>query len=152
MIRQNERLTGLIQPVVEGLGYELWGLEYMPQGETSLLRIYIDQEQGIGVEDCQKVSRQLVGVMDVEDPIPGSYNLEVSSPGIDRVLFSLDQCERFIGSEVKLRLNRKLDGRRRYSGVIHSVTDSELVIVENDETVALPVDGIELVRLTSEKE
>lgn len=147
MIRQNERLTELLQPVIKGLGYELWGLEYQSQGDSSLLRIYIDQDEGVSVEDCQKVSQQVVGVLDVEDPIPGAYTLEVSSPGLDRVLFNLDQCERFIGHEVKVRLSRKLDGRRRYMGSISSVSDNEIVINENGESVALPVPSIDSIRL-----
>ncbi len=150
MIRQNERLTDLIQPVVMALGYELWGLEYRTSGDSSLLRIYIDQDDGISVDDCQKVSQQVVGVLDVEDPIPGAYNLEVSSPGLDRLLFTAEQCEQFIGREVKIRLNQKLEGRRRYMGKISSVTEKELVLVENEELIALPLASIETIRLKPE--
>ncbi len=150
MIRQNPNLTKLVQPVVEGLGFELWGLEYLPQSKPAILRVYIDGPDGVDVNDCQKVSQQLVGVLDVEDPIPSAYNLEVSSPGIDRVLFTLEQCERFIGSEVAVRLSRKHEGRRRFKGTILSVTDTSLSILDNAEEFALPVDSIDLVRLTLE--
>lgn len=150
MIRQNERLTGLIQPVVEGLGFELWGLEYLPQGKPAILRVYIDKADGIDIDDCQTVSQQLVGVLDVEDPIPGAYNLEVSSPGIDRVLFTLEQCERFVGHEVSVRLSRKHEGRRRFTGMIKAVTDAELMLEEQDQAVTLPIDLIDLVRLTTD--
>ena len=149
MIRQNPRLTKLVQPVVEGLGFELWGLEYLPQGKPAILRIYIDAEQGIDIDDCQKVSQQLVGVLDVEDPIPGAYNLEVSSPGIDRVLFSLEQCERFLGHEVKIRLRQKHNDRRRYAGRIEKVSDSNIDIrSEENQLDSIPVELIDQMRLT----
>ena len=82
-----EKLYEIITPVVEGLEYELVGIEYLPQGKHSLLRVYIDQEAGIALEDCSKVSHQISAVMDVEDPISSNYNLEVSSPGLERPLF-----------------------------------------------------------------
>lgn len=150
MLRQNERLTNLIQPVVTSMGYELWGLEFLNQGDSSLIRIYIDQDDGISVDDCQKVSHQVVGVLDVEDPVPGAYNLEVSSPGLDRILFTPEQCERFTGHEVRVRLNQKLQGRRRYMGKINSVVDNELVLMEEETRITLPMSMIEMIRLKPE--
>jgi ribosome maturation factor RimP len=84
-----EQLQALLAPVVEGLGYQCWGIEYVSQGKHSVLRIYIDKEGGILVDDCEAVSRQASGVLDVEDPISSEYTLEVSSPGMDRPLFTI---------------------------------------------------------------
>ena len=147
MQRQNQRLTALLSPVVEGMGYELWGIEYLNQSKPIILRVYIDKAAGVDIDDCQAVSKQLVGVLDVEDPIPGHYNLEVSSPGIDRVLFNLDQCTRFIGEDVSVRLSRKIEGRRRFKGTINAVSESVLTIDENGQVMDLPVEAIDLVRL-----
>ena len=95
-----KQLEDILQPVVEGLGYEFWGIEFRSQGHHSLLRVFIDDaENGIGVDDCEKVSRQISGVMDVEDPIQTEYTLEVSSPGMDRPLFRLEQYEAFVGHQ-----------------------------------------------------
>jgi len=95
-----EHLVNLIEPIVEGLGYECVGIEYNPHPKHGLLRIYIDSDNGILVEDCTKVSHQISGVMDVEDPILGNYHLEISSPGEDRPFFKVSQFERYIGSTV----------------------------------------------------
>jgi ribosome maturation factor RimP len=92
-----EHLVNIIQPIVEGLGYECWGIEFNAHPQHGLLRVYIDKAEGILIDDCSKVSHQLSGVLDVEDPIPGNYNLEVSSPGADRPFFKAQQFERFIG-------------------------------------------------------
>ena len=99
-----EQLQALLAPVVEALGYECWGLEYMSQGRHSLLRIYIDHANGVLVEDCEKVSRQVSGVLDVEDPISSEYTLEVSSPGMDRPLFTLELFAKHAGELVKIKL------------------------------------------------
>ena len=101
------KLLDLIQPAVEGLGYEFVGAELVGQGKESILRVYIDTDAGVLVGDCTKVSHQISGVLDVEDPISGQYNLEVSSPGIERPLFTLEHFERFKGKVVKLELHLK---------------------------------------------
>lgn len=118
------------------LGYELWGIELLPDGKDSLLRVYIDHEAGIKLEDCERVSRQVVGVLDVEDPIPGSYRLEVSSPGLDRPLFNLEQFGRFRGSRAQVQLRQKIRERRRIKGEIGLVSD---------ESVTMSCDGDEWV-------
>lgn len=109
-----ENLTNLIEPVVAGLGYELLGIEYISQGRHSVLRLYIDSEQGIGLGDCEQVSRQVSGVMDVEDPLKGQYVLEVSSPGLDRPLFKAEHYVRYIGETVRIRLRRPVDNQRKF--------------------------------------
>ena len=105
-----EQLQALLAPVVEALGYECWGVEFLSQGRHSLLRVYIDHANGVLVGDCEKVSRQISGVLDVEDPISSEYTLEVSSPGMDRPLFTLEQFARHAGELVKSKLRSPFEG------------------------------------------
>ena len=143
MSSRQQVLIDLISPIVEALGCELWGLEYLSQGKHTLLRIYIDKDTGIGVEDCEKVSRQVSSLMDVEDPITGKYTLEVSSPGMDRPLYTLDQYQRFIGEKVSIKLNRAFEQRKKIQGILSAVEGDEVVIqVESDEYL-LPIEWIE---------
>ena len=104
MASKQEQLHALIAPVAASLGCELWGLEYLTQGRYTTVRIYIDREEGVSLEDCEKVSRQVSSVMDVEDPIDSEYTLEVSSPGMDRPLYTLEQYARYIGEQINVRL------------------------------------------------
>ncbi len=104
MAAADSKLRELLQPVVEALGCELWGLELQSGGKRKLLRIYIDKEDGIGVEDCERVSRQSSSILDVEDAINGEYVLEVSSPGMDRPLYELAHYEKFKGENITLKL------------------------------------------------
>ncbi len=97
MYKQNQVLVELLQPVVSAMGYEMLGIEQIPQGRDSLVRVYIDSETGISLDDCERVSDQVTGVLDVEDPVKGSYRLEITSPGLDRPLFTLEQCRRYLG-------------------------------------------------------
>jgi len=147
MLAQNQALYALLDPVVADLGYELWGLERVSAPGRSLLRIYIDSAAGITVDDCARVSRRVAGVLDVEDPIRGPYDLEVSSPGLDRPLFTPAQFERYAGRAVKLRLRAKLDGQRRIAGTIGRVSGESLEIEAGDERYEVPLDLIEQARL-----
>jgi len=133
-----------LSPIVNGLGYELLGLEWHSQGRHSLLRVYIDHEDGIGIDDCEAVSRQLSAFLDVEDLIPGKYRLEISSPGLDRPLFSVEHFSRFIGEEVKLKCHGSTNGQKRYTGIIQSVEQNgDIVIVtENGEQLTIPFNNI----------
>lgn len=143
MASKLELLHELIEPVVEGQGYVFWGLEFLTQGRRSLLRVYIDAEQGITVDDCEKVSRQLSAVMDVENPVSNEYTLEVSSPGLDRPLFTLAQYESRVGQVVNIRLRAPFEGRRKYKGVIRGIEGDEVVIVCEGHEFLFPVDVIE---------
>lgn len=149
-------LQKLIGPAIAVLGYELVGTEYLPQGKHSLLRIYIDTPDGITVDDCERVSHQVSGLLDVEDSIQGQYTLEVSSPGLDRPLFTLDHFDRFAGRQIKLRLKMPLNGQRNFTGNLLGTRDGAVLIhVEmmgvdsNEETreLALPLEKIEAARL-----
>ena len=127
-------ITELIGTTVQALGLELWGVELLQQGRYSLLRVYIEREEGVTIEDCEKVSRQVSALLDVEDPIAGEYTLEVSSPGVDRPLFSIEQYAQYVGSEVNLKLRRALDGRRKFKGQIIKVSgDIVGLLVEGTE-------------------
>ena len=151
MQQQVNALTKLVQSVVEPMGYELIGVEYLTgyQG-GNLLRVYIDSEDGIQLDDCTKVSHQLSGVLDVEDPIRGEYNLEVSSPGMDRPLFTKEHYERFTGHKVHIKLLQSLTGRRKYKGILIGI-DGDCVVVEVDgQQYELPLDQIQDARLVPE--
>ncbi|MCH8499445.1 MAG: ribosome maturation factor RimP [Marinobacter sp.] len=139
-----QQLQTMLQPVVEGLGYEFWGLEYRTQGRHTVLRIFIDDaEKGISVDDCEKVSRQISGVLDVEDPIQVEYTLEVSSPGMDRPLFQLAQYEAFAGHRVEIRLRMPFEGRRKFQGLLKGIEEADVVVVVDDHEYLLPFDSIE---------
>jgi ribosome maturation factor RimP len=139
-----------IEAAVQGLGYELVGVEYLPQGRRSLLRVYIDAPEGVTVDDCERASHQISGALDVDDPIRGQYVLEVSSPGLDRPLFTAEQFRRFTGSRVKLRLSPPLEGRRNFSGVLQGVRDDVVVVAQEDGEVEIPFHHIDQARLVPE--
>ncbi|MED5611833.1 MULTISPECIES: ribosome maturation factor RimP [Pseudomonas] len=138
-----EQLQALLAPVVEALGYECWGLEFLSQGRHSLLRVYIDKADGILIEDCEKVSRQVSGVLDVEDPISGEYTLEVSSPGMDRPLFTLEQFARYVGEQVKIKLRVPFERRRNFQGILRGVEEQDVVVLVEDHEYLLPIDSID---------
>ncbi|STX30076.1 NusA-like protein [Legionella beliardensis] len=131
MIRKD--IQELIEPLVNQLGYVLWGCEYLLQGKHSLLRIYIDKENGVNITDCERVSRQVSALLDVEDPIQGHYSLEISSPGIPRPLFDREHYRQYIGSDVMLKLHKPINGKRKIKGIIQSVTNDAFTLKVNDE-------------------
>jgi ribosome maturation factor RimP len=147
MYRQNQTLVRLLQPVIETMGYELLGIEHGSRGHGDLLRIYIDHEAGITLEDCERVSEQVSGILDVEDPLQRSYTLEVSSPGLDRPLFSLGQFEDYIGHEAQIRLRQMVNGRRRLRGLIDAVEDGTVILQVDGEPFRIEADLIEHARL-----
>jgi len=108
-----------------------------------LLRVYIDKPDGIGIQDCERVSRQLGSLLDVENPIAGEYTLEVSSPGLDRPLYELDQFRQFVGSDINLRLRTAFEGRRKFQGRLVAVEKDEIVIVVDDHEYLFPHAGVE---------
>ena len=141
----------MLESANNSLGYELVGVEYRSGGHGGgLLRVYIDSEQGISVDDCQTVSYQVSGILDVNDPIPGHYTLEVSSPGMDRLLFRPDDYRRFAGSLVKLRLAWPVDGRRKFKGRLQGLDDGNVLLELDGEQVSLPLDQVEQARLVPE--
>lgn len=142
-----QELIELLAPVVESLGYELFHLELVGQGKTSTLRLYIDSPQGIDVDDCAKVSREISALMDVEDPLPEAYQLEVSSPGLDRPLVKIEHFQQFIGEEARVVMRYPLEARRKFKGRIEAVDDGVVVLSVDAEEYRLPVADMEKARL-----
>jgi ribosome maturation factor RimP len=136
-------LVDLVAPVAKALGFELWGVEYLSHTKQAVVRIYIDHPDGINVDDCAKVSRQVSSVFDVEDPIMGEYTLEVSSPGMDRPLFRLEQYPLYIGEQVKIKLRSPFDGRRNFAGRLSAVEGDEVVVAVEDNEYLLPFELID---------
>jgi len=145
----SDQIEQLIELPIESLGYELVGIEYIKNGTNTVLRIYIDAEQGIGIEDCERVSHQVSGILEVEDPISSAYSLEVSSPGFDRPLFKARDFERFAGSEVKISMKLPVQGRRNFKGILQGFDDGEILIVVDGEEYGLPLTKLAKARLVA---
>lgn len=150
MAARAELIRGIVEPVLEAMGLRLWGIEYLGQGKHTLLRIYLDKEGGVNVEDCAEASRQISSILDVEEPISTEYTLEVSSPGLNRTLFTLPQFEQYIGAMVKLRLTENFEGRRNFQGQLMSVQDEEVVLVMGEDKFVFPYELIEKANVVSE--
>ncbi len=144
---KSAKLTQLLQPLVEDLGYEFVGLDYGNDPKNAVLVIYIDTESGIAVEDCEKVSREVAALLDVEDPISGHYNLEISSPGLDRPLFTPEQYEKFAGEVAKITLFAPQDGRRKFKGTILGIEDGRVKLELDGSEVFLEMSNIAKARL-----
>ncbi|MFO8153041.1 ribosome maturation factor RimP [Thioalkalivibrio sp.] len=146
-LEKSEELGAMLRPVVGSLGFDLWGLEYHAGSRPALLRLYIDHPDGITVDDCGNVSEQVSAVLDVEEPIRGDYVLEVSSPGIERPLFTAAQYRQYLGSEVKVRLAWPEHGRRNYRGRLLSVSGDGVEIEVDGDAFLLPFGAIARARL-----
>jgi ribosome maturation factor RimP len=153
MASLQNRLEQLLEPLVENLGYELVLLEYNAHRGSALLRLFIDAPGGVTLSDCEKVSREVEGLLDVEDPIPQNYRLEVSSPGLDRPLVKPGHFERFAGSVARVQLLAPRDGRRKFQGVLRGYRDEHVVLETEDAgTVTLALSDIERARLVPDYE
>jgi ribosome maturation factor RimP len=144
---KNQQITDMLGPTVTALGLELWGVEHIGQGKHSVVRVYIDSPAGITVEDCASVSEQVGSILDVEDPITGEYTLEVSSPGMDRLLFKLPQYAGYVGETVELRLRSAFEGRRKYRGILKGIEGEDVVVQIDDQEFLLPYGAIEKARV-----
>jgi len=144
--RQQE-IERLVSPVIVALDCELWGIETLRQGRSTLLRIYIDREQGVTIEDCEAVSRRVSQILEVEAPISGQYTLEVSSPGMDRMLFRLEHYAQYAGEMVEIRLTQPFEGRRKLSGTLTGVDGDEVLVQVGDEEFVLPLEWIQRARI-----
>ena len=155
MRREQTHLWELFEPVVAGMGFDLIEIEHFPNPKHGVLRLYIDKPEGsdsaaVVIEDCSAVSRQISALIDVEDPIRGQFNLEVSSPGLDRPLRRLKDFQRFTGSLVKLKTVMPLQGQRNFSGRLREASE-EVVVLETDaEEISLPMSAIEKARIVPE--
>ena len=144
---QGDELAKLLEPTIERLGYELADLEVRLGSKGGLVRIFIDKPEGIDLDDCEKVSRAVSALLDVEDPVPGNYNLEVSSPGLDRKLTKVEHFQRFEGETVKVQMRFPIEGRRRFRGTLVSSDDENIVVEVDGESVSLPLKTIDTARL-----
>jgi ribosome maturation factor RimP len=145
-----KHLIELIEPIVVGMGYECVGIEFNPHPTNGLLRIYIDTESGVVLDDCTRVSRQVSGVLDVEDLIKTVYQLEVSSPGAERPLFKVEHFQRFIGQKVQVNLFVPIEKRRKIIGFIISADDEKIVIDDEDHQFDIPVKSISKANLVAD--
>lgn len=146
----DDSIEKLLGETVEALGYELLDLELRLTGRSKLVRLYIDAEAGVDLMDCEKVSQQVSAVLDVDDPIPGEYDLEVSSPGLNRKLKTAEHFRRFAGFEAKIELATPMDGRRRFRGQIKDVDAGSVTVRVDNSDVVLPLEAIETARLVPE--
>ncbi|MFQ3345472.1 MAG: ribosome maturation factor RimP [Porticoccaceae bacterium] len=138
------KIKELLQPVIEALGCQLWGIDLQSGAKTKLLRVFIDREDGlIGIEDCEKVSRQSSSILDVEDVINGEYILEVSSPGMDRPLYEIGHYQKYIGEDISLKLRFPYEGRRNFKGRLTAIDGDEIIMVATDHEFLFPIEAIE---------
>lgn len=154
MRKDQTHLWELFEPVVVGMGFDLIEIEHFPNPKHGVLRLYIDtpegSEKGVVVEDCSAVSRQISALIDVEDPITGQFNLEVSSPGLDRPLRRLQDFQRFIGALVKVKTAMPLEGQRNFKGRMLEVNEDVVIIETDDEEISVPMSAIEKARIVPE--
>ncbi|WP_371378594.1 ribosome maturation factor RimP [Thalassotalea aquiviva] len=149
MSKFEQKLTEMLRPTVEMTGRELLGVEYISAGNHSVLRLFIDHENGIDVDDCADVSRQVSAVLDVEDPISTEYSLEVSSPGVDRPLFSKEHYEKVLGETVEVKLAMPLNGRRKFKGLLEAIEGDNLIVVVDGQDYELPIGNIDKANLVA---
>ena len=142
MAKFEHKLTDMLRPAVEEVGKELLGIEYISAGNNSVLRLFIDHENGIDVDDCAEVSRQVGAILDVEDPISSEFNLEVSSPGLDRPLFDKPHYEAVIGEIIEVKISIPLNGRRKFKGCLVAVENDTLVVTVDGEDYDLVLSNI----------
>lgn len=142
-----EELAALLEPTVARMGYELADLEVRLGGKGGFVRVFIDKPEGISLDDCEQVSRAISAILDVEDPVPGQYDLEVSSPGLDRKLTKVEHFQRFIGETLKVSMRFPVAGRRRFRGQLLSVDDENIEVEVDGQSHTLSLAAIDTARL-----
>ena len=142
-----DELGELLEPTIARLGYELADLEVKLGGGSGIVRVFIDHPDGIGLDDCEKVSLAVSALLDVEDPVPGNYDLEVSSPGLNRKLTKVEHFQRFQGETVKVEMRFPIEGRKRFRGTLESVDDENIVVDVDGVSHSLPMATIDTARL-----
>lgn len=143
----SDGLTALFAPIVEGLGFTLWGVEYRHSQHHALVKVYIDHEDGITVDNCSDVSHQISGILDVEDPISVAYTLEVSSPGVERPLMRPEHYLKYIGQEIKVRLSWAINERKNFLGKLTQASDDDITINVDGELFELPLNAVKRANL-----
>jgi ribosome maturation factor RimP len=145
--RKEQEIEALLAPVAVQEQCEIWGVEYLAQGRHSKLRIYIDSADGVTVEHCERISRMASDILDVEETLTGAYTLEVSSPGMDRILFKPAQFLASVGERVEVRLNYPFEGTKRVVGTLAGLEDGEVIIQVDDEEFVLPLENVQRARI-----
>jgi len=145
--KRTEMIKEMLEPAVNAVGMELWGVEFLSQGRHSILRVYIDSDNGVTIDNCEAASHQVSGVLDVEDPISGEYNLEVSSPGMDRPLFTFDQFSRYVGELIKVRLQMAVDGMRNFTGKLVQAENDSLTFEVESQQLTVSINQIDKANL-----
>ncbi len=148
--RTKDALLALVEPLMDSMGFDLWGIEYAGSAGQPVVRVYIDAQGGVNVDDCAKASRSLSVALDVEDIIPGRYVLEVSSPGLDRLFFSPGQMAPYVGRAVDVSLEEAQDGRRNFKGDLETVRDDGFTLRAEDGSVAFDWNNVKKARLCFE--
>ena len=144
---KEKQLAEMIEPTVEMLGYELWGLELISPNRRPTLRVFIDSPTGVTVDHCADVSRHVGGVLDVEDPFIGEYTLEVSSPGIDRLVFKREQFDSYEGEPIEIKLRMPFEGRRKFRGWFRGLEGDDLIVQVDDHEYLLPLNSVDKARV-----
>jgi len=142
-----QKLTEMLKPAVEETGKELLGIEFLSAGNHSVLRLFIEHENGINVDDCAEVSRQVSAILDVEDPISTEYSLEVSSPGLDRPLFEIAHFQAVIGETINVKLSMPLNGRRKFKGKLEAIEGDTLIVTVDGEDYELVMSNVDKANL-----
>ena len=145
-----DQVAALAKPVVEGFGLQLWDVEYVREGPEYFLRLYIDKEGGVDIDDCEAVSRAMDPILDEHDPIDGSYRFEVCSAGLERVLKRPSDFERFLGAPVLVKLYRPKNGNKEFAGVLQGYQDGDVTVTVGKNTMTFEKSEVALVRLRVE--
>ncbi|WP_406678417.1 ribosome maturation factor RimP [Moorella sp. ACPs] len=148
MSKLTELIQSLVEPVLTEMGYELVDLQYGREGGRYILRLFIDRPEGIGLDDCEKVSRAVGDILDQEDPIPNSYYLEVSSPGLERPLKKETDFQRFAGRKIKLRTFAPIEGQRHFQGRLLGCREGQVQVqLDDGRRLAVTLDQVATARL-----
>ena len=143
----SQSLESLCAPIVEGLGFELWGVECRSSQKHAHVKVFIDHQDGITVDNCSDVSHQISGVLDVEDPISVPYTLEVSSPGLERPLMKIEHFERYVGQKIKVRLSWAVEDRKNLNGELIKVEGEEITVLMEGEEFIFPINAVKRANL-----
>ena len=147
MKNKDLQIEELIVPTVEALGAYVWGVEYLNQGRKSLLRIFVEREEGVSVDLCAEVSRHVSDLLDVEEIMPSAYTLEVSSPGIDRLLFKSEQYAAHVVERLDVRINFPFEGRKKIVGTLAGLEKNTVVLQVDEDEYLLPLENVQKARL-----
>jgi ribosome maturation factor RimP len=148
----HSRLRELIEPIASSLGLSIWGIQVPASPKGGILRIYVDSEQGVTIDDCAELSRHVNVILDVEDPMPGPYTLEVSSPGLERPFFAFEQLEPYLGRLLQVQLKAPLLGSKKWKGHVLRLENEELILQTDKQEIHIPWDQVHKARLVYEKD